>query len=90
MNLNNKDLSIEWLGNTALVNSLSTSQMVSKEIESYLDQMDLKDKGLSDLEAYASSILDAKYEKVDIEDLIKEHYSHLNNTQQDQLKEVLF
>ena len=78
MNLNNKDLSIEWLGNTALVDSLDTSQMVSKEIESYLDQMDLKDKGLSDLEAYASSILDAKYEKVDIEDLIKEHCSRLN------------
>ena len=45
---------------------------------------------LSDLEAYVSPILYAKYEKVDIEDLIKEHYSHLNNTQQDQLKEVLF
>ena len=78
MNLNYQDLSIEWLGNTALVNSLSTSQMVSKEIESYLYQMDLEDEGLSDLESYASSILDAKYEKVDIEDLIKEHCSRLN------------
>ena len=52
--------------------------------------MVLKDKGLSDLEeAYASPILEAKYEKVDVEDLLKEHCSHLNQTQQGQLKEVL-
>ena len=44
---------------------------------------------MSELDACASPILDAKYEKVDIEDLIKEHCSHLNKTQQDQLKEVL-
>ena len=44
---------------------------------------------MSDLEAYASPILDAKYEKVYIEDLIKEHRSHLTKKQQDQLKEVL-
>ena len=37
----------------------------------------------------SSSILDAKYEKVDIEDLIKKHCSRLNKTQQIQLKEVL-
>ena len=38
---------------------------------------------------YTLPILDAKYEKVDIEDLIKEHCSHLIKTQQDQLKGVL-
>ena len=43
--------------------------MVAKKVESYLYQTDLVDEGLSDLEAYASPILDAEYEKVDIEDL---------------------
>ena len=62
------------------MDSLNTPQMVAKE--------DLEDEGLSELDAYASTILDAKYEKVDIEELIKEHCSHLNKTQQDQLKEV--
>ena len=71
MNLNYKVLSIEWLGNIPPMDSLNTPQMTAKEIESYLYQMDLEDEGLSDLEAYASSILYAKYENVDIEDLIK-------------------
>ena len=71
------------------MDSLNTPQMTAKEIESYLYQMDLEDEGLSDLEAYASPILDAKYEKVDIEDLIEEHCSHLNKTQQDQSNKVL-
>ena len=63
MNLNYKDLSIEWLGNTAPMDSLNTPQMIAKEVESYLYQMDLEDEGLSELDAYASPILDAKYEK---------------------------
>ena len=45
------------------MDNLDTPQMVAKEVESYLYQMDLKDEALSDLEAYASPRLDAKYEK---------------------------
>ena len=67
MNLNYKDLSIEWLGNTAPMDSL-------------LYQMDLEDEGLSEIDAYASPILDSKYEKVGIEELIKEQCLHLNKT----------
>ena len=89
MNLNYNNLSIEWLGNTAPMDSLNTPQMVAKEVESYLYQMDLEDEDLPDLEAYASTILDAKYEKVDVSDLIEEHCSHLNKVQQNQLKELL-
>ena len=49
MNLNYKDLSVEWLGNTAPMDSLNTPQMqmIAKEVESYLYQMDLEDEGLS-------------------------------------------
>ena len=47
--------------------------MVAKDVESCLYQMDVEDEDLSDLEAYVSPILDAKYENVDIKDLIKQH-----------------
>ena len=89
MNLNYNDLSTEWLGNIAPTDNLNTPQMVVREVESYLYQMDLEDEDLSNMEAYASTILDAKYEKVDIDDLIEEHCSHLGKVQQNQLKEVL-
>ena len=51
MNLNYKDLFIEWLGNSAPMDSLNTPQMIAKEVESYLYQMDLEDEGLSELDA---------------------------------------
>ena len=38
---------------------------------------------------YASPILDAKYDKVDIEEIIEEHCLHLNKAQQGQLKDIL-
>ena len=57
------------------MDSLNTPQMIAKEVESYLYQMDLEDEDLSELGAYASPILDAKYEKVDIGEIIKEHCS---------------
>ena len=80
MNLNFRELSIECLGSTAPMDSLNTSQMVAKEVDSYLYQMDLEDEGLSEIDAYASPILDSKYEKVGIEELIKEQCLHLNKT----------
>ena len=42
-------------------------------------QLDLEGEGLGDLEeAYASPILDAKYGKVEIEEVIKDNCSHLD------------
>ena len=55
------------------MDSLHTPQMVAKDVKSYLYQLDLEDEDLSDLEAYASPILDAKYKRVSIGDLIEEH-----------------
>ena len=52
MNLNYKELSIEWLGNTASMDSLNKPQMIAKEVESYLYQMDLEDEGLSEIDVY--------------------------------------
>ena len=72
------------------MDSLNTPDLVAREKESYLYQMDSEDKDLTDLEeACASPVLDAKYEKAGVEELVQEHCSHLDETQQSQLKEVL-
>ena len=61
------------------MDSLNNPELVAREVESYLYQMDLEDKGFYALEdAYASPILDAKYGKVEIEEVIKENCSHLD------------
>ena len=90
MNLHYDDLTIEWLENTAPMNSLNNPQLVAREAESYLYQMDLEGEGLDDLEeAYASPILDAKYGKVEIEEVIKDNCSHLDPGKQRQLRDIL-
>ena len=56
MDLHYDDLTIEWLGNTAPMDSLNNRQLLAREVESYLYQMDLEDEGFDDLEeAYARS-----------------------------------
>ena len=90
MNLHDNDLTIEWLGNTAPMDSLNNPQLVAKEVETYLYQMDLEDEWFDALEeAYASPILDAKYGKVEIEEVIKDNYSHLYPGKQRQLTNIL-
>ena len=52
--------------------------------------MDLEDEGFDALEeAYASPILDAKYGKVEIEEVIKDNCSHLSPDKQRQLRDML-
>ena len=46
MNLHYNNLTIEWLGNTAPMDSLNNPQLVAKEMESYLYQMDLEEEGI--------------------------------------------
>ena len=59
-------------------------------MESYSYQMDLENEGLDTLEeAYASPILDTKYGKVEIEEVIKDNCSHLDSGKQRQLRDVL-
>ena len=72
------------------MDSLNNPDMVAKEVDSYLYQMELEDEGLIDLEdAYASPILDAKYDKVEIEEVIRDNCSHLDPVKQRQLRDVL-
>ena len=90
MNLHYNYLTIEWLGNTAPMDSLNNPELVARDVESYLYQMDLEDEGLDALEeAYASPILDTKYRKVEIEEAIKDNCSHLDPGKQRQLRDTL-
>ena len=66
--------------------SLNNPDIVAREIESYSWHMDFGDEGPDALEdVYTSSILDAKYEKVDIEEIIKDNCSRLGPGKQHQL-----
>ena len=90
MNLNYDNLTIEWLGNIALHGSLNNPHIAAKDNESYLYQMELEDEGLDDLEnAYASPILDVKYGKVKIYEVIKDNCPHLDPGKQCQRRDVL-
>ena len=72
------------------MDSLNNPELVAKEAESDLYQMDLENEGLDTLEeAYASPILDAKYRKVEIEEVIKNNCSRLDPGKQRQLRDVL-
>ena len=58
-------------------------------MESYLHQMEFEYEGLIDLEdVHASPILDAKYGKVEIKEIIKDNYSQLDLGKQRQLRDV--
>ena len=58
---------------------LEDSELVAREVETYLYQMDLEDEGPDALEvAYASQFLDAKYGKIRIEEVIKDNCSRLD------------
>ena len=72
------------------MDSLNNPERVTKEVESYLYQMDFENEGLATLEeAYASPILEAKYGNVEIEQVIKDNCSYLDPGKQRQLRDVL-
>ena len=64
MSLDHENLTIKWLGNVIPMESLNTKDQVAAHVKSYLIQMELEENGF-DMDSYAaSSILDAKYEKL--------------------------
>lgn len=89
MNLQYKDLTIEWYGNVVPMETLSRPDAVASHVEQYLLQMEADDVEF-DLDSYvAAPMLDAKYEPVSIDEVIYQHCSHLSSEQQRQLHEVL-
>ena len=90
----------EWLGNTVpMRNPFTTTTddynhmldpyflQEEEELLEYYDYMDAYISSGCDV-SYASEILDAKYDQVDIEDVIREQ-NHLNDEQKQGLRELL-
>ena len=92
MNLKYDDLSIEWYGNTIPMETITTDSTAA-QVEQYLSQMDdeeLLAMGIDTLDSYAATpILDAKYDKWTIDQVIEQHCTHLTKSQQHQLHQVL-
>ena len=89
MNLKYDTLEVEWFGNTIPMVSLQKPNQVASYVESYLSQMEVEELGV-DLDSYlADPILDAKYEKVDINAVIDDHCSHLDPDKQEDLRKLL-
>ena len=89
MNLLYQSMEIEWLGNTLPMETITKSDQVATHVEQYLAQLEL-DSTEIELDSYLSSpILDAKYEKLDVEALLRTHCAHLSSNQQADLRTLL-
>ena len=90
MNLRYEDLTIEWLGNTVAMETITKATDVAVHVDYYIDELDREELGFDIDESYLSvPILDAKYDKWSIDEVISEHCAHLNPTQQDDLRALL-
>ena len=90
MNLRYEDLTIEWLGNTVAMETIVKATDVAAHVDYYIDELDCEELGFDIDESYLSvPILDAKYDKWSIEEVISEHCAHLTPTQQDDMRALL-
>ena len=88
INLKYDDLTVEWLGNVIPMETMGKSTSAAAQVATYLSQSD--DEGLEfDLDSYlAAPMLDAKYEEVKIDNVIKDNCQHLNIKQQRELHSI--
>ena len=92
--LNYKTLEVEWFDNVIKMNTTGfTKERQAAFMDSYM--LDVENEqwlndGNEEIDSYiASTILDAKYEKVDIDTVISENCSHLSPDQQKDLADML-
>ncbi|KAL7531724.1 hypothetical protein ACHAWF_003887, partial [Thalassiosira exigua] len=87
-NLKYETLEIEWLGNTVPMETLDGTNLIAAHVERYLADMEVEELGF-DLDSYlAAPILDDKYDKLDVEEVITEHCAHLTLQQQADLRQL--
>ena len=83
---------VEWLGNSIPMRSPPTITQAEEDFnalfESYLIEMENDHFGFEPLDNYASKILDAKYDKVDVKDVAQEQ-AHLTASQRNDLERLL-
>ena len=89
MNLLYQSLEIEWLGNVMPMETIDKPNQVAAHVEQYLSQVEINNLG-RDINSYLSApILDAKYEKLDIDAIVSTHCAHLLPSQQEDLQALL-
>ena len=82
INLKYDDLTMEWLGKMILMETMKRSTSKLAQIASYISNIYKQDL-VFDLDSYlAAPILEVKYEKVKIDDVIKKNCQHLTKKQQ--------
>ena len=94
INLNYKKLEVEWFGNTLPMNTKSfTRSQQNVFLEAHLLEIENEkwyNHENDGIETYISApILDAKYEKADINSVIEENCLHLSHDQQLELAAIL-
>ena len=89
MNLLYKTLEIDWLGNVMPMETINKPDQVATHVEQYLSQIEIDELG-RDIDSFLSApILDAKYEKLDINSIVSTHCAHLSPSQQGDLQALL-
>ncbi len=82
INLKYHNLNVEWLGNTIPMETMNRSTCVASQVDGYLSQLEEEDMGFDVCSYLSAPMLDAKYEKVNIDDVISVHCQHLTCNQQ--------
>ncbi len=82
MNLKYDNLTVEWLGNTIPMENMNRSTSAESQVEGYLSQLEEEDMGFDVCSYLSSPMLDAKYKKVSIDDVISDHCQHFSCKQQ--------
>ena len=89
MNLKYDNLNVEWLGNTIPMETMNRSTSAASQVDGYLSQLEEEDMGFDVCPYLSAPMLDAKYEKVNIDDVISDHCQHLIIEQQQDLRGLL-
>ncbi len=89
MNLKYDDLIVEWLGNTIPMETMNRSTFAASQVDGYLSQLEEEDMGFEVCSYLTSPMFDAKYEKMNIDDVISDNCKHLTRNQQQDLQGLL-
>ncbi len=76
MNLKYDNLTVEWLGNTILMETMNRSTSAASQVDGYISQLEEEDMGFNICSYLSAPMLDSKYEKVNIDDVISDHSYH--------------
>ena len=89
INLKYDTLEVEWYENTIPMETFNKPAQVTAHVDECLTQMEMEEMEF-EIDSYLTTpILDAKYNKLDVEEVFTEHSSHLTLEQQNDFRELL-